>query len=121
MTNHLQLGSHYTQRAASRATSIDGARLRPLLASCSLAALLVGGGAPAAHACYTGPFPYTNSGSIDCIVVNNATVSGGISNSGTIAGFDGIAVGGDARNAGSVTISAFSGGINNSGTISAGA
>ncbi|WP_143201926.1 autotransporter domain-containing protein [Bradyrhizobium sp. NAS96.2] len=194
MTNHLWLGSHYTQRAASGATSIDGARLRPLLASCSLAALLVGGGAPAAHAaCYTGPFPYTNTGSSDCIVVNNATVSGnlvngasgtitasgvfspgitvsnssiggsvinagnitaasgtgiltynatvsgGISNSGTISAGDGILVGGDSFSGGisnsgtisaggyygivvggAVTVSSFSGGINNSGTISAG-
>src|SRR5215831_18392843 len=38
-----------------------GRRLGLLLATSSTAALLTGGGAPAFAACYTGPFPFTNS------------------------------------------------------------
>ncbi len=71
-------------------------RFRALLASTSLTALLVGGGAPAAWACYTGPFVggHTNSGATGCIVVNNTSFSGTLGNTGTISpgGPTGIAV-----------------------------
>ncbi len=60
-------------------------RLRLLLASSSVAALFVGAGAPPALAdgCYAGPFPYTNSAHVDCIVVDNTVFSGNLVNSGT--------------------------------------
>jgi len=51
-------------------------------------------------------------------VTNNATVSGGIVNSGTISAGAGIFVGANAPSRSSVTLSAFSGGITNSGKIS---
>ncbi len=101
--------------------------VRRLLATSSLASLVAagamvgfGGGTPsvAFPACVTpSNGPYSNSGSINCVLVSGGTISpsttfsGGISNSGTISSnFTGIFVG---------SISTFSGGISNSGTISA--
>ena len=53
-------------------------------------------------------------------VTNDAIVSGGISNSGTITAGNGVFVGGTiARTYNSVAISTFAGGISNSGTIAA--
>jgi hypothetical protein len=59
--------------------------LKHLLASSSVAALLIGGGTPA-FACYTGPFTggYNNSGATACIVVNNTSFTGNLSNTGTV-------------------------------------
>ncbi len=88
-------------------------RARLLLASSSVAALLVGCGGPAIAACYTGPFTggYTNSGATPCITVNNTSFTGALGNTGTIApGPTGIAV----VNHGTIT-----GQITDSGTISA--
>jgi hypothetical protein len=67
-------------------------RLSGLLASSSVAALLIGGGAPAAFAACN-----TNSGTIAAhtgVVVDNVlTFEGGIGNSGTISvGGNGIAI-----------------------------
>jgi uncharacterized protein with beta-barrel porin domain len=159
------------------------ARLCGLLASSSVAALLIGGGAPPAFAnCQLGPAgnqaSVSNSGAINCIniegitvtgdvtntdtgvitasgpfylsrngiiiqyasvggavvnagqitasdfgngifVTSNATVSGGIANSGTIAATlgNGVLIG--STSTVSVTISSFGGGITNSGTITA--
>ena len=52
-----------------------------------MAAILIGGGAPSAFACYTGPFTggYTNSGATACIVVNNTSFTGNLGNTGTIS------------------------------------
>jgi len=64
-------------------------RVRLLLASSSVAALLIGGGAPSAFAAcgptLTGSVSgCTNSGTTPGIVITNATVSGNISNTGSI-------------------------------------
>ena len=70
-------------------------RVRRLLASSSVAALLVGCGGPAIAACYTVLFTggYTNSGATPCITVNNTSFTGALGNTGTIApGPTGIAV-----------------------------
>ncbi len=100
--------------------------VRRLLATSSLASLVAagamvgfGGGTPsvAFPACVTpSNGPYSNSGTINCVLVGGSTISpsttfsGGISNSGTISsGVTGIFVGG---------VSIFSSGISNSGTIS---
>jgi uncharacterized protein with beta-barrel porin domain len=86
------------------------AGVRVLLASSSLAALLVGGGTPSALACYTGPFAHTNSGVTACITVNNTAFSGTLGNTGTISpGPTGIAV---------INGSTITGQIIDSGTIS---
>ncbi|HEY1981068.1 MAG TPA: hypothetical protein VGH13_13370, partial [Xanthobacteraceae bacterium] len=54
-------------------TGVGYGRLGGLLASTSIAALLIGGSAPRALACYGGPYPYTNNGTTSCIVVRSAT------------------------------------------------
>jgi uncharacterized protein with beta-barrel porin domain len=136
-----------------------------LLLSTSVTALLVGGGAPAAFAaCYTGPFPFTNNTTRSCITVsatsftgnvvnsatgvispggptgilvtNASTITGQISNAGTISvGGTGILVDSSSVitngiiNSGTISastagivvngVSTFAGGISNSGTISA--
>jgi hypothetical protein len=56
-----------------------------LLASTSLAALLIGGGMPAWAACTSVGGSYTNSGSISGICVTNTSFTGNIDNSGTIS------------------------------------
>jgi outer membrane autotransporter protein len=110
-----------------------------LLLSSSVAALLVGGGAPAAvAACYTGPFPFTNTTARSCITVDNTSFSGNLVNSTTgvigPAGPTGILVTnastitGQVSNAGAITLltgtgiritanSVITSGIVNSGTI----
>jgi hypothetical protein len=72
---------------AAKTRRIDRGRLRVLLATSSVAALLVGGGAPAFAACYSGPFAggYTNSAAVSCITVNNTSFTGTLGNTGTIA------------------------------------
>ncbi len=110
-----------------------------LLLSSSVTALLLGGGAPAAAACYTGPFPVTNSGALSCITVDGTSFSGNVVNSGTgvisPGGPTGILVTnastitGQISNAGTIsatgtgiridTNSVLTNGIVNSGTISA--
>jgi uncharacterized protein with beta-barrel porin domain len=118
-----------------------GGRLCLLVASCSAAALLVvGSPSPAQAACYTGPFPFTNSGSLACITVDNTPVTGDVGNgsAGTITpgGSDGILVTnnstitGQVFNAGTISGasngifvingSVVTNGINNSGMITAG-
>ena len=68
---------------------IGRGRLRLLLASSSLAALLIGGGAPGAYAACAindvgnslGAGPFNNStNSINCINIENSTVNGGTGN-----------------------------------------
>src|SRR5215471_12273285 len=61
------------------------ARLRPLLASTSLAALLIGAGSPAAFAqCALQPttnqLSVDNSTSINCIAISGITVTGNVTN-----------------------------------------
>jgi uncharacterized protein with beta-barrel porin domain len=121
-------------------TRIGRSRLGGLLASTSLAALLIGGSAPRALACYGGPYPYTNNGTTSCIVVRSAT-TGNIVNNGTVSNtavgagigvtyashFGSNVPGGGVVNTGTVSatnlaimvdaVSNFSGGISNSGTI----
>jgi hypothetical protein len=88
-------------------------RLRLLLRSSSVAALLIGVGAPPAFACYTGPFTggYVNVGATACITVSNTSFSGFLQNVGTISpGPIGIAV---------INNSTINGQILDSGRISA--
>ena len=115
-----------------------GAKLRLLLASSSVMALLIGGGVPHAYACTIndtgGTFAsVTNSGNIDCINIQNATVTGDVANSGTLTSpsnginINGSSIGGALTNGGHISGSSFgvfiqgaatvSGGITNSGTI----
>ena len=64
-------------------------RLRLLLATSSVAALLIGGGAPAAWAqCAindvgTSVGPVSNAAAINCINIQNSTVTGSVTNTGT--------------------------------------
>ena len=127
--------------SAGGRTATGRIRVRLLLASSSVAALLIGGGAPAALAdgCYAAPFPYTNNGTVHCIVVNNTSFSGNLVNSGTGTISPGEPTGisvnnstitGQIFNAGTISAggpgiliksnSALTSGISNSGTISAG-
>src|ERR1700678_2412792 len=123
-----------------RATSnMSGPSLRALLATSSVAALLIGGGAHPALACYTGPFTggYTNTGATACIIVNNKSITGNLGNTGSISpGPTGIEVinhstiTGTISNAGAISVlgngiiistdSIIGGGIVNSGTLNAG-
>ncbi len=121
--------------------NVSGAKLRLLLASSSVAALLIGGGVPHAYACSISEngamvASVSNGGNIDCISIVNTTVSGNVTNSvgGTITGasngiiISGGSIGGAITNAGHITGSSsgirvsgsatISGGISNSGTIS---
>ena len=60
---------------------IHRSRLRLLLASSSVAALLVGGGAPAAYAgCSASP---NNHGNTTCIDIVNSSIAGNVTNTGT--------------------------------------
>ena len=122
-----------------RRTPPTARRLHLLLATSSVAALLVGDGAPPALACNTGPFPQINTGATSCIVVNNTSFSGNLVNSGTgtiSPGPTGInvenssTITGQISNAGTISVSGtgiliqsnavVTGGITSSGTISAG-
>ena len=117
-----------------------------LLASCSVAALLIGGGTSVAFAaCVNGGGGYDNTGAISCIQVTNTTFTGNITNAGTISPggitFTGSAMTGYVLDSGpliaggisldsaskissvsataiSITGSTFLGGITNNGTIS---
>src|SRR5262249_48809157 len=112
-----------------------------LLASSSVSALLIGGGAPSAFAaCYTGPFPFTNTGLQSCITVSATSFTGNVVNSATgvisPGGPPGIAVihthttTHQISNAGAITVggtgiaidssSVVTNGIVNSGTINSG-
>ncbi len=121
-------------------------RLRLLLASSSLAALLIGAGAPAAYAActnITGAYAnnvnisgicvkntsftgnITNAGTISSsgISFTNGTISGSIIDSGTLAGgivIDDTSKVTSTKTAISITGPTFTGGITNSGTISGG-
>jgi uncharacterized protein with beta-barrel porin domain len=135
------------ESAGGRAV-ISSGKFRLLLASTSVAALLIGGGTPSAVAgpCYTGPFPFTNPGALICIDATGQAFTGNITNatgaSITAAGAaaptrTGITVNnstvtGAIFNAGHITASPASGngifvtnnatvtsGISNSGTITA--
>jgi uncharacterized protein with beta-barrel porin domain len=67
------------------AASADGKlRRASWLASSSLAALMIGGAWAASAACFTGPFPSTNTGALTGICITNQTFSGTVSNAGTI-------------------------------------
>ncbi len=96
-----------------------------LLLSSSVAALLIGGGAPAAFAACTvsqigGPpvASVSNSTAIDCINVLNATVTGNVINTGTGAL---TALGGGAPSRTGITInnSSIGGAVSNAGIINA--
>ena len=54
-----------------------------LLASSSCVALLMTGGGAVAAGCYTGPFPFTNNGALSCIRVGGTSFTGDLVNSGT--------------------------------------
>jgi hypothetical protein len=86
-----------------------------LLASSSVAALLIGGGAAPAFACYTGSFigGHTNAGATACIVVQNTSFTGNLSNTGTIAPGNPTDI--------LISGSTITGSVTNSGTISGGA
>jgi uncharacterized protein with beta-barrel porin domain len=109
-------------------------RSAALLASSSCVALLVGAGGAAA-ACYTGPFPFTNSGALSCITVSGTSFSGNLTNAGSgVLSPGGIhvtnasTVTGQISNAGSISVngsgiaidgnSVVTNGIVNSGVIS---
>jgi outer membrane autotransporter protein len=114
--------------------------VRLLLATSSVAALIVGAAPrPAQAACYTGPFPFTNTAAQSCINVTNTSFSGNLVNSGTgvvsPGGPDGITVDnstitGQVSNAGTISVggngilvqnnSLVTNGIVNSGSITAG-
>ena len=115
--------------------------MRLFLASTSVAALLTGSGTPSALAdgCYAGPFPFTNNGTVHCIVVSNTSFSGNLVNSGTGTISPGEPTGiyvnnstitGQISNAGTISASGpgiliqsnsvLTNGISNSGTIAAG-
>jgi hypothetical protein len=118
-----------------------------LLASCSVAALLIGGGTSVAFAaCINGGGGYNNTGAISCIQVTDTTFTGKITNKGTISPggitFTGSAMTGSIQDSGPliaggisldsaskitspstailITGSTFLGGITNSGKITAG-
>jgi uncharacterized protein with beta-barrel porin domain len=100
-----------------------GARLRRLLTSSSVAALLVGSGAPSAFA--VSPCaeptsgPYSNSGSINCIFITNGTISPRMSFSGAITNTSKGSISTASMNGITIGVSTFSGAISNAGTISA--
>ena len=129
------------------AKRVGRGRLYGLLASTSVAALLIGGGAPAAFAaCQIAPGSdqalVSNSGAINCIRIDGIAVTGNVTNTntGTLTATNpslqsnGIiilnaSVGGAVVNAGQITAAGYgngifvtnqatvSGGISNSGTI----
>ena len=138
-----------TPAIAARMSRRAACRSRLLLASSSLAALVIGGGAPQAFAapCAIDVTSGTvasvgTSGNTNCIAVQNATVTGNVTNAspfivaptsasgsnGIIV--DGASVGGAVVNTGTINAPGngvlftnkanASGGISNSGTISAG-
>jgi hypothetical protein len=82
--------------------------LRGLLTTTALVTAAGSGLSEAQAACYTGPYspPYTNSGTVACIVVANTSFTGNLSNTGTINP-SGIAVQG----------STITGSIQSSGTL----
>jgi hypothetical protein len=87
-----------------------GALRSALLATGSAAALLIDAGSvQAVAACYTGPFPFANNGTLSCDQVTNTSFSGYITNNGIIAP-NGIAV----------TNSTITGGIDDDGTTLSG-
>ena len=115
--------------------------MRRLLGSSSVAALLIGGGAPVAFAqCAVSPgtnqSSVSNSAAINCININGITVTGNVTNTGsgiiTATGFtaptrtgitiNDASVGGAVINAGSITASASGNGIfvTNNATVSGG-
>jgi uncharacterized protein with beta-barrel porin domain len=131
---------------------VQSGTLRQLLVSSSVAALLIGGGAPRALAACaitengTSVASVTNSGAINCINIQNSTVTGNVTNTstGTLTAtgtsaptqtgitISNASVGGAVVNAGHITTTstsghgifvtnsaAVSGGISNSGSISA--
>jgi hypothetical protein len=90
------------------------ARASLLLATGSAAALIAGSSGPALAACsniVTPPFTNPSGPPVSCVIVSGSSVSGGVTNSGTISpgGPTGILI----------TVSTFNGGVANSGTISA--
>ena len=119
----------------------SGRRLRLLLASSSVAALLVGGGVPAFAQCAVndvnnslGTGPISNSTAINCINVQNSTVNGSVTNAGagviTPSGgtpptktgitIDNSTIGGTISNAGTITMGATGIKVDNDATVSAG-
>jgi hypothetical protein len=80
--------------------------LRGLLTTTALVTAAGSGLTEAQAACYTGSFPYTNAGTVACIVVANTSFTGNLSNTGTISP-SGIAV----------TGSTITGSILSSGTL----
>ena len=125
----------------------DSRRSRLLLASSSLAALMIGGGAPSAFAaCAINDVgvavgPVSNSSAINCIVIQNSTVAGDVTNTGTGTitattppsnvgvTINNSAINGAVVNAGHITATGqgidvsnnamIAGGITNTGTIAA--
>src|SRR5216683_4985288 len=91
-------------------------RRRSLLLSSSVTALLVGGGAPAFAACYTGPFPFTNNGALSCITVSATSFTGNVVNSAT-----GVIAPGGPTGILVTNTSTITGQVSNAGAITAGA
>lgn len=80
-----------------------------LLATTSLVALALGTVTQARAACYSGPYPHINAGTISCVTVTNTAFSGNVSNTGTVSP-GGI----------SLTNSTITGQISSTGTIAGG-
>jgi uncharacterized protein with beta-barrel porin domain len=100
--------------ASGMRARMGGRRRVGLLLSTSVAALLIGGGAPAAFGqCYTGPFPFTNSGPQTCITVSGTSFSGNVVNSAT-----GVITPGSPNGILVTNSSSIAGQISNAGTIS---
>jgi hypothetical protein len=68
-----------------------GALVRCLLATSSVVGLVVGVQTHASAACYTGPYPFTNAGTLSCVSIASTNFGGVILNTGTI-GPGGIAI-----------------------------
>ena len=105
---------------------VAGLRIGILLASSSVAALLIGGGArPAVAACanVVGPgavASFTNSGATACVTFSGATVSGNIVNAGTISNLPAGAHGILFTSAAGSVANTIQGSVSNSGVISVG-
>ena len=103
-------------------------RARLLLASSSIAALLIGGSAPAAYAA-CGVFSFngvsnsgvSNSGAITCIDIENSTISGNVSNVGPGGVITANGAAAPSKTGITINNSTVTGTVSNSGTINANA
>src|ERR1700722_11490172 len=118
----------------------DRRRRLALLASSSCVALLMAGGGASAAGCYTGPFPFTNNAPLSCITVSGTSFAGDVVNSSSgvispgnptgILVTNASTITGQISNAGTISVSGggirvdtnsvITNGIVNSGTITSG-